>query len=320
MVLPAGVNHDALNNYVADKHVAHTGVTITAGAGLIGGGDISASRTLDIGAGTGIAVNANDVAVDQSFSPTWTGPHTFSGTEPRTKFNETDQAADEKLWDFDVQTKTFSLRTRTDADGAGVDVLKILRGTGTAFSLMLFGLDSDPTGDTAAPRRYKFGPANVTGNNTVEVFALDGSAQCSFIRYNGSLVSSPTDIVNGNILSQINFRGYDTNTAAPQSGVSIVCTATGNWSGSERGAKLAFNTTAPGTTASTATLTLSGPSAVFDAVVRLKGYTVATLPAGTVGDTAYVTDALAPVFLGAVAGGGAITCTVFYNGANWVVQ
>jgi hypothetical protein len=58
----------------------------------------------------------------------------------------------------------------------------------------------------------------------------------------------------------------------------------------------------------------------FQIPVRLKGYTVATLPAGVAGDTAYVTDALAPVFLGAVAGGGAVTCTVFYNGANWVVQ
>lgn len=54
--------------------------------------------------------------------------------------------------------------------------------------------------------------------------------------------------------------------------------------------------------------------------LRLKGYTVATLPAGTVGDTAYVTDALAPVFLGIVAGGGAITTTVFYNSTNWIVQ
>lgn len=58
----------------------------------------------------------------------------------------------------------------------------------------------------------------------------------------------------------------------------------------------------------------------FQIPVALNGYTVATLPAGAVGYTAYVTDALAPVFLGAVAGGGAITCTVFHNGTNWVVQ
>lgn len=55
-------------------------------------------------------------------------------------------------------------------------------------------------------------------------------------------------------------------------------------------------------------------------VVRLKGYTVATLPAGTQGDTAFVTDALAPAFLTAVVGGGAVVSTVFHNGTNWVAQ
>jgi len=43
----------------------------------------------------------------------------------------------------------------------------------------------------------------------------------------------------------------------------------------------------------------------------------ATLPAGTVGDRAYVTDSLAPTYLGALVGGGAITCPVFYNGTAW---
>lgn len=53
--------------------------------------------------------------------------------------------------------------------------------------------------------------------------------------------------------------------------------------------------------------------------LKLKGYTVATLPAGTVGDCAYVTNALAPAWGVAVAGGGAVTVKVFYNGANWIV-
>jgi hypothetical protein len=54
--------------------------------------------------------------------------------------------------------------------------------------------------------------------------------------------------------------------------------------------------------------------------IRSTGYTVATLPAGVVGDTAYVTDALAPIFLGIIAGGGAVVTPVFYNGANWIAQ
>ena len=40
--------------------------TTTAGAGLTGGGDLSANRTIDVGAGTGITVNADDVALDTS--------------------------------------------------------------------------------------------------------------------------------------------------------------------------------------------------------------------------------------------------------------
>lgn len=63
-VLNGILDHNSLLNYVADQHVAHSGVTITAGAGLTGGGAIDASRTLTVGAGTGITVNADDVALD----------------------------------------------------------------------------------------------------------------------------------------------------------------------------------------------------------------------------------------------------------------
>ena len=53
---------------------------------------------------------------------------------------------------------------------------------------------------------------------------------------------------------------------------------------------------------------------------NLKGYTVATLPAGVVGDIAYVTDALAPAYLVAVVGGGAVKTPVFFDGTNWVAH
>ena len=52
--------------------------------------------------------------------------------------------------------------------------------------------------------------------------------------------------------------------------------------------------------------------------IKTGGYTVATLPAGTVGMRAYVTDATAPTYNGALTGGGAVTVPVFYNGSAWV--
>ncbi len=74
------------------------------------------------------------------------------------------------------------------------------------------------------------------------------------------------------------------------------------------------------------TFNATGTSPVFNfsdpiaagSTVRLKQYTVGTLPGGVQGDMAYVTDATAPTYLGALTGGGAVTCPVFYNGSAWV--
>lgn len=67
-------------------------------------------------------------------------------------------------------------------------------------------------------------------------------------------------------------------------------------------------------------LLTASAGAVFGAPARLRGYPVAQLPAGTQGDTSFVTDALAPAFLTAVVGGGAVVTPVFYDGTNWVAM
>lgn len=54
--------------------------------------------------------------------------------------------------------------------------------------------------------------------------------------------------------------------------------------------------------------------------IKLKEYTVSTLPTGTKGDVAYVNDASSPAFLATVVGGGSSVVRVFYNGTNWIVQ
>lgn len=48
------------------RNVDHSTVNITAGNGLIGGGNISASRTLNVVGGDGITANANDITVDNT--------------------------------------------------------------------------------------------------------------------------------------------------------------------------------------------------------------------------------------------------------------
>lgn len=57
------IDHDTLLNFVADEHIAHSGITLTAGDGLTGGGDITASRSFAVTAGDGILANSTGVHV-----------------------------------------------------------------------------------------------------------------------------------------------------------------------------------------------------------------------------------------------------------------
>lgn len=58
--------HDNLSGFVANEHIDHSGVSITAGTGLTGGGDITSSRTLNVIGGKGITANANDIQIDSA--------------------------------------------------------------------------------------------------------------------------------------------------------------------------------------------------------------------------------------------------------------
>lgn len=74
------------------------------------------------------------------------------------------------------------------------------------------------------------------------------------------------------------------------------------------------NTTDPGSK----NLSVTGV-VIHGAQSRLKGYTVATLPASPVqGDLVFATDLLTPTFLTIAVGGGAVVGPVFYNGTNWI--
>jgi hypothetical protein len=84
----SAIDHDSLSGFVSSEHINHTAVTMTAGDGLTGGGDITQTRRFDIGAGDGIEVRPNEIRVDDTVlrvggSPsnqTTTGDYETSGT------------------------------------------------------------------------------------------------------------------------------------------------------------------------------------------------------------------------------------------------
>ena len=47
-IVEANINHNSLLNYVATQHVDHSTVSISAGTGLSGGGDITTTRTISL--------------------------------------------------------------------------------------------------------------------------------------------------------------------------------------------------------------------------------------------------------------------------------
>ena len=64
--------HAQIDTHIAltDEHVAHSGVTLTAGDGLTGGGTIAASRTFAVGvSGLGLGVGADAVTLTSSSNP-----------------------------------------------------------------------------------------------------------------------------------------------------------------------------------------------------------------------------------------------------------
>lgn len=126
-----------------------TGATTSTGSGNV---VLSTSPTLvtpALGTPSALVLTNATGLVDGALSanvPLLNASNSFTGTtqqissaEPRFKFNQSGAGTDLKLWDFDLASTVLCLRTRTDADAAGVNVLCATRGTTTAITDVSIG-------------------------------------------------------------------------------------------------------------------------------------------------------------------------------------
>jgi hypothetical protein len=84
--MAGGAYHDGFSDFVANEHVDHTGVTLTAGSGIAGGGTIAANRSFDLD------INSLSVAtiVSGDFIPFW--DITATATNKKTTFTNFEAA------------------------------------------------------------------------------------------------------------------------------------------------------------------------------------------------------------------------------------
>ena len=203
------VDHDSTTNFVANEHINHTSVTITAGDGLTGGGTIASTRTLAVGEGTGVTVNANDVAIGQDVATT--ANVKFANITGSTISASADIIADSGSFSYlDIEGNLTSsvghfdkvvvgsdgIDTAGDLtlDGDGGDI--IFKDDGTEFGRMtqLLGSLTIKVGSSANNAIIFDGDGNqILGGTISSAHNISTTATASLAKISGSLIESTGD-------------------------------------------------------------------------------------------------------------------------------
>ena len=171
----AQINHDSTTGFVANEHIDLSGVSITAGTGLTGGGTIAASRTINVIGGDGITANANDIQVDSTVIRT-TGNQSMSGTKTFTGklVLDTDSGDDVDMF-TDYTATVANATTATIASytsAAGVAVFFDYRIQDGTTNLRAGTVMAISNGSTVAYTEYSTGDI---GDTTQVVLSVDYS-------------------------------------------------------------------------------------------------------------------------------------------------
>ena len=185
----AMVDHDSTTNFVANEHINHTSVTLTAGDGLTGGGTIASNRTFAVGQGTGVTVNANDVAIGQAVE-----------TDSNVQFANIIATATASLAKISgsliESTGDFTLDSSGDIvlDADGADIL--LKDDGTEFGR--FKRDSSHFVIKSMTNNKKMQLKGIDASSTITALELDmenaGNAQFN-ANISGSQIEASGDVI-----------------------------------------------------------------------------------------------------------------------------
>lgn len=199
----------------------------------------SVGLTAVAGSATTATRSDGTAALDVTITPSWTGNHTWSKTNPRALFNDTSGGTNGKLYAVDVTPTQFQINTRTDVDGTGQAILTAVRAAAsTTITSITYG------NSTSNPSHAFGGTGQVTGGGLLQFPRL--SVTGTSIPPIGVYAPAASTLgLSANTLGQL---WIDTKTGVRKSGITI--------SASERcavGGITYTNTTQTGNTAATET-------------------------------------------------------------------
>jgi hypothetical protein len=124
-VIASAVDHDALANFVANEHINHSTVSVNAGTGLVGGGDLTATRTISMPS-TGTAGTYKSVTTDaQGRVTNGTNPTTLAGfgiVDAQPLDGDLTAVAGLATTGIVTRTAANTMATRTVTAGSGINV------------------------------------------------------------------------------------------------------------------------------------------------------------------------------------------------------
>ena len=116
------IDHDVLANFVANEHINHTSVNLTAGDGLSGGGDISASRSFAVDSSVVRTTGSQSIGGAKTFT---------TDVEVQGNLNVTANINSATQVDLFVEDTNITLRQGAVSDGDAH--INVVRSSGTRY-------------------------------------------------------------------------------------------------------------------------------------------------------------------------------------------
>lgn len=207
-------------------------------------------------------------------------------------------------WNITSTASGSSSRLNVISSATNENGYIVAKGTG-----FIMARNSYAGSDNGGPQLVLHNTDTTSGDSVVESFWHNG-VNIAFL----SALSEGTNTQTGHVNITVGNAGtFTTGISIDHSGQVGIGTSIPAGSSSTFGSLLNVGSTGQLSVNSSGALTTSS-------TIKTGGYTVGTLPAGTVGMRAYVTDQLTTcATVGAVlTGGGSAVCPVFYNGSAWV--